>query len=214
MYKNGFKGYLINNGYTTNVVNQYISAVNKISNDYSDIKNEYIDIYELDDLDELYSIQDQYDEADGWNIAFGASAATKRSGFSAYIKYFEKKNNINYTGEKNKKNYGENIILNVFISQIEELFSGYKILDLQDRRIDLLLENNNDLLAVKIIIGKADDSAIGPLLDFMGEEKYDEKVIIGIIITDQIDDSLLRAIKKLNNVKVWTYSLKVLINKN
>jgi hypothetical protein len=116
----------------------------------------------------------------------------------------------------------EKDLQNSLISQVEELFPGYKIFgnngegieyNINGKRIDLLLEHKteNKLLVVELKAGLANCNVLGQIFMYIGPlmQKYPDKEILGVIIAAEIDESLKMAILANKNVKIMTYKMKL-----
>ncbi|MEC4724273.1 endonuclease NucS [Shewanella sp. D64] len=106
--------------------------------------------------------------------------------------------------------------------QILYLFPEYQIyggltigveFKIETRRIDVLLEHktDNSLLVIELKSGKADFKVFGQLSMYMGliKREFPDKVIQGLIIAGEIDESLSQATETNNNVKLMTYEMSI-----
>jgi hypothetical protein len=111
------------------------------------------------------------------------------------------------------------------ISQVEELFPGYKIFgnnkegieyNINGKRIDLLLDHKteNKLLIVELKAGSANYKVFGQISMYMGplKQQYPDKEVSGIIIAGEIDESLKMSILTNKNVKAMTYKMKLTLD--
>jgi len=138
-----------------------------------------------------------------------------------YNENVENRNIIENIEIKNKYSL-EKDLENSLISQYEELFPDYKIYGnngegiqytIGGKRIDLLLEhkNNNQLLAIELKAGVAKCDVFGQISMYLGllMEKFNNKVIIGLIIASEIDNSLIKATLTNKNVKLMEYKMEL-----
>jgi hypothetical protein len=110
---------------------------------------------------------------------------------------------------------------NAMVSQITELFPGYKIFGdinigveylIGGKKIDILLEKNDgNLLAIELKSGRADFKVFGQISMYLGllMEKFPEKEIRGCIIAGEIDNTLKSATKSTSIIKLKTYKMKL-----
>jgi hypothetical protein len=112
---------------------------------------------------------------------------------------------------------------NALISQSEEIFNGFKIYGdngegieypINGKRIDLLLEKENDLLAIELKAGKADFRVFGQISMYLQllEEKFNDKTISGIIMAGEIDDTLKIASKRDKNIRLMAYRMELKVD--
>jgi hypothetical protein len=142
------------------------------------------------------------------------------------------KNDVQSENKTNNENSNE--ILNftyerdlqtALIRQAEKLFSGYKIygenLDgveyqIEGKRIDLLLENNNssELLAIELKAGIADFKVFGQISMYLGllKKEFPQKNVKGIIIAGEIDNSLKYAVLTNANIKIMSYKMEITLS--
>jgi hypothetical protein len=126
----------------------------------------------------------------------------------------EKKETAQFSYEKD--------LQNSLISQVEELFEGYKIfgeysegihLRIQDKVTDLVLEHKteNKILVVELKAGLANFGVLGQIYMYMGplSLQYPDKEISGVIIAGEIDESLKMACSAINDVKLKTYKMEL-----
>lgn len=116
----------------------------------------------------------------------------------------------------------ETDLQNSLVRQAEELFPGYKIYgedlegieyQIEGKRIDLLLENisENKLLAIELKANVADFKVYGQISMYLNllEEQFPNKIIEGIIIAGEIDNSLKIAIRRDKLVKLKSYKMSI-----
>jgi hypothetical protein len=112
------------------------------------------------------------------------------------------------------------------ISQSEELFPEYQIFgesgegieySINGKRIDLLLEDkkSNSILAIELKAGKADFKVFGQMSMYLQllDERFFGKKIKGIIIANEIDESLIIASKRDQNIELMTYKMELNLKK-
>ena len=125
-------------------------------------------------------------------------------------------------GFKDFSNSYEKDIQMSLIYKIDELFPGYRIFgknkeginyEINGRTIYLLLENpmENSLLAVEINAGRADYKTFGKVAMYIGmlSKEFPTKFVKGLIISGEIDDSLVNATRITDRIKVKTYQMKL-----
>jgi len=119
---------------------------------------------------------------------------------------------INFTYERD--------LQNSLIWQAETLFPGYKIFGdnlngieyaIDGKRIDLLLENKseNTLLAIELKAGTGDFRVFGQISMYIGllSKKFPDKIIKGLIICGEVDESLINACLITDKVDLKTYKM-------
>jgi len=124
---------------------------------------------------------------------------------------------------ENKNTFSlEKDLENSLISQYEELFPEYKIYgnngegiqySIGGKRIDLLLEHKskNQILAIELKAGIAKYDVFGQISMYIGllMEKFNDKIINGIIIASGIDNSLKKAALTNKNIKLIEYKMEL-----
>lgn len=228
MIKEQFKEWLIDNDYTVNTSVSYANAIGRIS------ENEGIDVYSLNDLLAIDRLVKLYDtDGEFAEIGYGGSGSVRCSmrAFYEFKKESHNKNdddNISYEltddemaeqivhGYSYKGNLRKSIL-----EDMPKLFPNYQLLSRNDRKyeysnddisIDILLVNNNgDLLAVKLEPGAAGVNAFGELATYIGflTEKYPDKNIKGYIIAGEIEPELKLASKISNMISLKTYKMNL-----
>ncbi len=106
--------------------------------------------------------------------------------------------------------------------QVAELFPGYEIFEgvevgieypIGSRRIDVLLEKAADksLLIVELKAGMADYKVFGQISMYMGliKRKFSDRLVEGIIIAGEIEESLVQAAETNNAIKLMTYQMSI-----
>lgn len=106
--------------------------------------------------------------------------------------------------------------------QVPELFPGYEIFGgvevgieypIGTRRIDVLLENADDksLLIVELKAGLADYKVFGQISMYLGliKRKFSERLVEGVIIAGEIEESLVQAAETNSSVKLMTYQMSL-----
>lgn len=109
----------------------------------------------------------------------------------------------------------EKDLKNVLLLNINNLFPKYKIFAeeffIEGKRIDVLLENLDDkhLLAVELKAGLAGREVFGQISSYLGMlmDKFPKRIIKGVIIAGEIDNSLRKACKTNPNIKTMSYSI-------
>jgi hypothetical protein len=105
----------------------------------------------------------------------------------------------------------------LLVQQIDKLFPEYDSYDeqysIEDETIDILLKNKekNNLAAIELKAGLANGEVFGQISSYLGMlmEKFPEKNIEGIIIAGKIDNSLKKACKTNQKIKVMVYNMQI-----
>jgi hypothetical protein len=108
------------------------------------------------------------------------------------------------------------------ISQAEELFPDYVIFgnnfegieyNIEGKRIDLLLENKkeNKLLVIELKANNADYKVYGQISMYLCllEKKFPQKIIEGVIIAGEIDETLKIASQRDKSLKLKSYKMSL-----
>ena len=106
------------------------------------------------------------------------------------------------------------------VSQAEELFPGYVIYGnnfegieytIEGKRIDLLLENKNEnkLLVIELKANVADYKVYGQISMYLSlvEKCFPNKIIEGVIIAGEIDETLKIASQRDKSLKLKSYKM-------
>lgn len=106
--------------------------------------------------------------------------------------------------------------------QVYELFPGYDIFGgvevgieypIGSRRIDILLEKTDDksLLIVELKAGLADYKVFGQISMYLGliKRKFSERLVEGVIIAGEIEESLVQAAETNSAIKLMTYQMSL-----
>lgn len=106
--------------------------------------------------------------------------------------------------------------------QVSELFPSYQIFGGVDvgieypigsRRIDILLEKADDksLLIVELKAGLADYKVFGQISMYLGliKRKFSERLVEGVIIAGEIEESLVQAAETNSAIKLMTYQMSL-----
>lgn len=227
-----FRKWLISIGRSENTAYSYATSINNISEHYSQQKKKDINIYKINDINILNTINSDYSLSGQFSEFGKRGRGTKRNAIARYVEFFTQniKNNI---FEKNDNTNVLNIQTNQSFSyerdlqtslclQITELFPQYKIYgsnsegieySINNRRIDVLLENieTKDLLIIELKSGDADYRVFGQISMYIGllQEKFPNKNIQGIIIAGSMQDSLKQAVSTTDKVKLRTYRMNI-----
>lgn len=127
-----------------------------------------------------------------------------------------------YIASDNSNDSYEKEIQLSLIHKVNELFPCYNIFgknkeginyEIEGNIICMLLENpiENSLLAIEVNAGKADYKAFGKTSMYLGllSKKFPNKIIRGLIIAEEIDDSLKNASLITDKIKLKTYKMKL-----
>lgn len=103
------------------------------------------------------------------------------------------------------------------IRQVNKLFPQYTLFKdgveyyIDGKRIDVLLENKlkNELLVIELKAGLAKKEVLSQISEYMGKlkKKFNDKIINGIIIAGDVDDSLKDACLPFPNLKTMKYKI-------
>lgn len=106
--------------------------------------------------------------------------------------------------------------------QVSELFPGYEIFGgvavgieypIGSRRIDVLLEKMDDksLLIVELKAGLADYKVFGQISMYLGliKRKFSDRLVEGVIIAGEIEESLVQAAETSSAIKLMTYQMSL-----
>jgi predicted nuclease of restriction endonuclease-like (RecB) superfamily len=243
-------------GKSPNTASQYKSSIDLISRHYSQQNKKSIDLYTINDilfiksLVKDYGMGGRYQEI-GQNGTGTNGHGTVRNAIATYARFLEYKKLGNKTSENSnngkfelksnsieniEEDDDENLKINNFtyerdlkysmVTQVGELFPGYKIFGKQGegieytiagKRIDLLLENTieNELLIIELKAGVADDNVLAQISNYYGllSKEFPNKKIKGIIIAGEIDDSLIHACSITDKIEVKKYKMKLTLEK-
>jgi predicted nuclease of restriction endonuclease-like (RecB) superfamily len=240
-------------GKSSNTASQYKSAIDLISRHYSQQNKKSIDLYTINDILFIkglvrdYGMGGRYQNI-GQNGTGTNGHGTVRNAIATYARFLEYKNLDNKTSENSndgkfelesdfiEKDDEENLKINNFtyerdlkysmITQVGELFPGYKIFGKQGegieytiggKRIDLLLENTieNEILIIELKAGIADYNVLAQISNYYGllSKEFPNKKIKGIIIAGEIDDSLINACSITDKIEVRKYKMKLTLEK-
>jgi hypothetical protein len=95
MYKSDFVNYMVEvEKKASSTAYQYGEAIERISKNYSRNIGQYINIYRMEDLDELNNIQTEYEMSDAYT-EFGSAALIHKLALIAYIRFMEMRNGVN-----------------------------------------------------------------------------------------------------------------------
>lgn len=118
----------------------------------------------------------------------------------------------------------ERDLQNALIIQAEQLFPDYKIFgenregieySIEGKRIDLLLEHRSDnrLLVIELKAGMADFRVFGQISMYLGllKKRYPGKIIDGVIIASEIDESLINASQITDRISLKSYRMNLVL---
>lgn len=233
MDKEKFKIWLIRNGYAENTSTSYSYAIDRISKHLSEKRNEKINVYEINDLPTIKKLVDSYSIVGNYSEIGNEGRGTVRNAIKALYKFKEHTIDLSYglpdeeiETEEQKDlsiiNFSyERDLKNSMVSQIAELFPGYKIFGnhnegveylIDGKRIDILLEKSDgELLAVELKSGVANFNVFGQVSMYLGllMDRFPDKQIKGCIVAGEIDLTLKSATKTTNLISLKTYKMKL-----
>jgi len=233
-----FKQWLLATGKSENTAYSYATSINNISEHYSQITNQKINIYNIQDINLLNAISAKYGQS-GTYAEFGNKGkGTKRNAIARYVEYFAQSKTTSQTEVSTdidspfeskiiNQNFSYERDLQTSLSlQIDKLFPNYKIFGnasegieytINNRRIDVLLENktSKDLLAIELKSGEADYKVFGQISMYLGllQEKFPDRKSKGIIIAGSIQDSLKQAVMITDKIELRTYKMNIELEK-
>ena len=233
-----FEQWLLNTGKSKNTAYSYATSINNISEHYSQVTNQRINIYNIKDINLLNAIASKYAQSGIYSDFGNNGNGTKRNAIARYVEYFAQSKstleteiitNIGSSSESKviNQNFSYERDLQISLSlQIDKLFPNYKIFGnasegieytIKNRRIDILLENkiSKDLLAVELKSGEADYKVFGQISMYLGllQEKFPNRKSKGIIIAGSIQDSLKQAVLITNKIELKTYKMNIELEK-
>jgi hypothetical protein len=227
-----FRNWLIITGRSENTAYSYATSINNISEHYSQQKKKDIDIYKINDINILNTINNDYSTSGQFSEFGYTGRGTRRNAIARYVEFFTKniKNNIfeqdanpSELNIQTNQNFSyERDLQTSLCLQITELFPKYKIYgsnsegieySINNRRIDVLLENieTKDLLIIELKSGEADYRVFGQISMYLGllQEKFPNKNIKDIIIAGSMQDSLKQAVSITDKIKLKTYRMNI-----
>jgi hypothetical protein len=224
-------------GKSQNTAYQYRLAIDRLSENYSENIERRTNIFQIDDILVLRGISTDYAIGGRYQDMGQYGNGTNRNAIAAYLRFFEQEgHNIPFENVDNDNNIVnfiqdaeeinnftyERDLKTSLIRQIPELFPEYTIygnnregieFPIDGRRIDLLLENvqENRLLIIELKSGIADDSVFTQISWYMGSlmQRFPDKIINGIIIAGEIDDSLRRACAITDRIRTMKYNMNI-----
>jgi len=224
--KNAYRNYL-KPKYKSTTINSYLSGINHISQHYGS------DIFQITDPEIVDKIRAQYDLHGEYRsigeYGKGAARASIRQ-YSNFVKlakedgYESEMNNENEIQDaiakedNSKSNAGftyERDLHNSLKQQATELFPGYNIIGTEytigNGRVDLLLENDNELLAIELKSGTAFAEVFGQISMYIGllKQEFPDKNIKGIIIASEIHEGLKYACDTNPSITCKIYKMKL-----
>ena len=216
---------------TANVAYAYKIAINRLSRHYSENTGINTNIYSIKNLAVLQNIENDY--TDGRFNSYGKeSSGVNRAAISAYLRFFRSLDisKIIFEGiSENNEDTEDNPVFTLerdlqksLELQVDELFPEYNIFgeknegtqyNINGKKIDLLLKHNseNELLVIELKAGRADFKAFGQISMYMGPlmQEFPNYNISGLIIAEEIDDSLKSACLTNDKVKLKKYQIKL-----
>ena len=233
MKKQKFKTWLIKNGYADNTSTSYSYSIDRISKHLSEIKNEKINLYEINDLNFIKKLVESYSAIGNYSEIGNEGRGTVRNAIKKFYSFKENVNDLTYDLDDEEIenddvtdlsitnfNY-ERDLKNSMVSQISELFPEYKIYGknnegieylIDGKRIDILLEKNDGcLLAVELKSGVANFKVFGQVSMYLGllMNRFPDKQIKGCIVAGEIDLTLKNATKTTNSISLKTYKMNL-----
>jgi hypothetical protein len=223
-------------------VSQYVKALDRISEHYFRQANKRVNLYNIDlnnktvillfnELVKAYDKGGDYEDIGENGIdengIEGNGHGAFRAAIKAYARFLEYKlkqgsnpngiidvffasEDINFTDESVKK---------IMITQIEELFPGYKIFRKQNQGKGLLVlenENKKELLIIELKSDVADYNVLASIINYSGilSKEFPNKNIKGIIIAGKADESLVNACSSpIIDIGVMKYQMKLKLDK-
>ena len=227
-----FYDYLIRIGRTHNTANGYRNAINYISQDYSQNIGRAVNIYQIQEQNEISEISHKYGLNGQYANAGQTGNGTWRNAIARYSEFFANRNNIaidtheidvENTNQEEQINFAyERDLQKTLCAQITELFPSYRIYGennqgieypINNRRIDVLLEHieNNNLLVVELKSGEADYRVFGQISMYIGliQGEFPDKEVSGVIISGSIHESLQQACTTTDKIELKVYRMKL-----
>jgi hypothetical protein len=221
---------------------QYSVAINRLSAHYTQATGQQTDIYRIDDQLLLDAIAHDYGRDGRFQEIGNLSNKTNRNAIASYVRFFEQEGHAIPADEEgvdvNAGNGGnapaalivedinnftyERDLKYSLIRNINELFPDYRIygnnnegveFPIGGRRIDLLLENENDnsLLVIELKAGVANEEVFEQISWYLGSlmQQFPERTINGIIIAGEISNDLRIACAITNRIRLMTYTMNI-----
>ncbi|PLX70356.1 MAG: hypothetical protein C0602_05975 [Denitrovibrio sp.] len=224
-----FRQWMEREGRVAGTVNNYARAITGISDHYNQNTNSAINVYSIDNINELEVIKSEYNQG-GRFEEFGAlQNGLYRAAINKYANFLVDRSNVN-EGECIRDDI-DNLTTNfayekdlqkTLCSQISDLFPGYKIYGdnqegieypVENRRIDVLLEHSETgaLMVLELKSGTADYKVFGQISMYMGliKKHFPSKKVSGIIIAGTIDPSLSYAASTNDNIDLKIYNMSI-----
>ncbi|MBP7900614.1 MAG: DUF91 domain-containing protein [Gammaproteobacteria bacterium] len=192
-----FKNWLKSKGKTPNTANSYASAINQISNHYSEQIAEDVRVYNITDSTKISQIAHDYSQAGRFATEGYNGNSTWKNAIARYAEFFADQSirdqasdndnaptNITHQEDKltevERTNFAyERDLQTTLCAQISELFPNHRIFGesnlgieyyIGGKRIDVLLQHQEfgDLLVVELKSGIADFRAFGQISMYVG----------------------------------------------
>jgi hypothetical protein len=221
---------------------QYVKAVDRISEHYFRQTNKSMNLYNIDLNNKTVillfnELVKAYDKGGDFetigengideNGIEGEGHGAFRAAIKAYARFLEYK--IKQSGNSGgimdvhsvngDMCFTDESVKKLMVTQVEELFPGYKIFRKQNESKGLLiLENTNkkELLIIELKTGVADYNVLAPIINYSGilSNEFPNKNIKGIIIAEKIDESLVKACSSpIIDIGVMKYQMKLKLDK-
>lgn len=234
MIETMFKNWLLKRGNKGAAIS-YPKAIHLLSKHYSETTGTLTDIYKITDQSKISELAHDYSQS-GKFSEFGYEhhgrfrAAMRRysdffvqsRGEEQGVEYEEQSDHEDDIDEPSNNFAYEKDLQTALCSQISELFPSYRIYgglpigveySIGGRRIDVLLEHESEasLLVVELKSGEADFKVFGQLSMYIGllQRQFPEKIISGVIVAGNIDESLVQACETSERINLKTYRMSI-----
>lgn len=224
--KNEYRHFL-KKQYKTTTTSSYLSGINHLSRHYGE------DIFQISDYETVEQIRSQYDlqgtHRKVGEYGNGAARASIRQ-YSFFIKLLSDNNlelnethtsslakhaTADDTTDMNMSFTYERDLHNSLICQATELFPEHNLKGTEytigNGRIDLLLENEDELLVIELKSGTASADVFGQISMYLGllKQEFPEKNIRGVVIASEIHKGLKYACDTNPLITCMTYAMNI-----
>ncbi|CAC9622437.1 hypothetical protein [uncultured Gammaproteobacteria bacterium] len=218
--KEKFKKYL-SKKYADSTVNSYLSGINHLSQNYGQ------DIFRVTDLNKVVEILHLYGLGGAKRPVGDYGNGSARNGIVQYHNFiksrsrneieedFIKPETISTEKIENRRFSYERDLHTTLKNQISELFPQYELIEseysIENVRLDLLLQNDNELLVVELKAGVATYEVYGQISMYIGlvKNKHPEHIVKGLIIASEIHKGLVAACTTSDLVECKKYKMKL-----
>lgn len=224
--KNEYRHFL-KKQYKTTTTASYLSGINHLSRHYGE------DIFQISDFETVEQIRSKYDLQGTHRIVGDYGNGAARASIKQYSIFIKLLNDSSLELNKTHKpslanpvsandttdmNMGftyERDLHNSLKCQATELFPGHNLKGTEytigNGRIDLLLENEDELLVIELKSGTASADVFGQISMYLGllKQEFPEKKVRGVVIASEIHKGLKYACATNPLITCMTYAMKI-----